>query len=157
MRMRLGSGRFWLLHGVSIVSALAMLLIPVRCDASPMPHSIFFDPVHAGEDREQRPAATIEVIYTLPGSDRSHRPHSHSFHSPSPTLGHVASTTSKSADVSSLETSMGTLDAPFSILLPGSALVQPADVIKRNPQNTVPNVLNGIAIDPQSPPPRPSL
>jgi hypothetical protein len=168
-------------RSVMVLIAASLLLVPVRCDASPLPHSLFVDPmVEDSPEHEMthHTGASTSVREQLPGE------HSHSaMGTASGDLLEVLSLTPSMAseDVDAVEASlqpalpasiesevsptteadpstmdpMGSMvDAPYSVSMPavpGGAVAAVRRMVASVP-NPVP--LNGLVHDPVSPPPR---
>lgn len=171
-RLRRGLAQYVMRIAI-LVAAGSLLLVPVRCDASPDPHSIFIDPMvssdgaaqqhdhgssHAESHQSHAEAPTdtglpsadpvAEILYVL---------------AMSPTFAGDSDTESASSsddgsetttDLKSMNGSGGMFDTVFSVSLRSSA--QEQRVVVNRVLTALPGVdlLTGRQISPTTPPPR---
>ncbi len=123
------------------VVLISLLSIPVQCEASLMPHSLFQAPAN---DAEISKPAGHKHTYV-----RSSSPIAHS-HDASSSIGDAG----PSADLYSLTPLMNDVDAPYASVVP--SLLQPSSAMvfrKRNEQLR-PADLHGVEVEPALPPPQ---
>jgi hypothetical protein len=168
-------------RSVMVLIAASLLLVPVRCDASPLPHSLFVDPMV--EDSSEH-----EMAHHTNASTSAREPlpeeHSHSamgtaygdlieilsltpsmagedvdaieasLQPATPPAIEPEDTSTTEADPSTMDPMGSMVDAPYAVSMPavpGGAVVAVRRVIATVP-NPVP--LDGLVHDPVSPPPR---
>lgn len=158
--------RRWGLRPVVLLLVVSFMFIPVRCNASSAPHSIFVDPVVP----ERTDAHAHHLAATAKPGESTPAGHHHHHH------GAVASSESTEAkgdllradtsklhcpfdlpggsDAQSQQPVGGSLDLPTTPVAPDLAIPLPLDGERVGLTNAPTLALSGIPISPDSPPPK---
>jgi hypothetical protein len=145
----------WTIHnGIGRIAAAligaSLLLIPVRCDASPFPHSIFIDPP-SPEHAEHHAAGNQRAghIQAIPSKEDS------------PSSEHLAGMAmstddggARTADPGSIQTGASMIDAPYSISLAAQLALSLGEGQRLHRPFPMPDAPRGASIAPPSPPPK---
>lgn len=149
--------RVWGIRLVTLVLIVSFAFIPVRCDASTAPHSIFVDPIGMNMERmsgHQHAAASSE-----PGTTAGHHHHGE----PNSTGSTGSADTSHllcqfmladGADAQSQQPVGAALDLPATPVPPDIEALLQVDSTALLLANAPAEMLTGVAIPPDSPPPK---
>jgi hypothetical protein len=136
--------------------AVSLLVIPVRCDASPYPHSIFVDPpgMDHAEHHVARHAAGDHHTGQGPAVPMKEAP-AQSGQPPEIGMGDDGGAgNGGAADPSSLQTGASMIDAPYSISLASVLALLAGDGLRLPRFGTLTGEPHGTALSPPFPPPR---
>jgi hypothetical protein len=165
-----GEYRTWGLRLVSLLVIVSFTFIPVRCDASAAPHSIFVAPNMLNQSGEHAHHATETSHHAVAKSVPHHSPvaadtagHTHNAASDdaSSSLSDssqqaCAVTLAAGSDPESQQPVGATLDLPATSLNPDTATLQPLDMETELLLFAPAAVLTGMAAPPDAPPPKAS-
>lgn len=165
-----GEYRSWGIRLVSLLLIVSFAFIPVRCDASAAPHSIFVAPGAMNEAGGHTHHASGIAHEAVSKSVPHHSPvaDDSSAHQHTPSSSDRASSTQDDssparslsltgrADPASQQPVGGTLDVPPTSITPSSITLQSLDTQTELLLFAPPSVLDGISAPPDVPPPRAS-
>ena len=146
--------RTYALRVVTLLLVVSFAFIPVRCDASSAPHSIFVDPVPSGGEPVARSSSAAMTDHSHHHAGMHHTAKTAAAEDSTPAQEACALTQAEGTDLHSQQPVGAALDLPVTPVTPMVAALMLLEGERVVPISAPTATLTGISAPPEAPPPK---
>lgn len=146
--------RTYALRVITLLLVVSFAFIPVRCDASSAPHSIFLDPIPSGGGQDVRSSSTAMTDHSHHHAAMHHAAKTAASDDSAPAQDVCALTQAEGTDLQSQQPVGAALDLPVTPVAPMVSALLPLEGERLMPISAPTTTLTGISAPPEAPPPK---